>query len=117
MRARSRSPTLYLEALDVLGIAACGGDRVRGLAERHPGCQGAGIFCVAVPNAVTAGLGLDDADLVLDSLAGLPLDDLLARIGNGEPISSRSRRLIAAAAQSDAVSKLKIRCFGRYCAI
>jgi hypothetical protein len=33
-----------------------------------------------VPNAVTAGLALDEADLVVESLARLPLDELLARV-------------------------------------
>ncbi len=42
--------------------------------------KAAGIFCVGVPNGVTRELGLDEADLVLDSLADLPPDELLARL-------------------------------------
>jgi beta-phosphoglucomutase-like phosphatase (HAD superfamily) len=39
----------------------------------------AGIFVVAVPNSVTRDYALDEADLLLDSLADLPPDELLAR--------------------------------------
>jgi beta-phosphoglucomutase-like phosphatase (HAD superfamily) len=41
--------------------------------------KAAGIFTVAVPNEVTRGLGLDEADLVVGSLADLSPDELLAR--------------------------------------
>jgi HAD superfamily hydrolase (TIGR01509 family) len=41
--------------------------------------KGAGIFCVAVPNRVTRSLNLKHADLILDSLANLPLSQLLIR--------------------------------------
>ena len=39
--------------------------------------KAAGIFTVAVPNGVTAALALDEADLVVPSLAELPLERLL----------------------------------------
>lgn len=42
--------------------------------------QQAGIFCVAVPNPLTKRLELSQADLVLDSLAELPLKLLLDRV-------------------------------------
>jgi hypothetical protein len=35
---------------------------------------------VAVPNDVTRDFGLDEADLVVESLAELPPDELLARV-------------------------------------
>jgi beta-phosphoglucomutase-like phosphatase (HAD superfamily) len=41
--------------------------------------QAAGIFCVGVPNPVTASLQLD-ADLALVSLADLPLEELLRTV-------------------------------------
>jgi len=73
------NPTMYLEALDLLGVDA--GDAV--VFEDSPNGvragQAAGIFVVAIPNEVTKDFGLDDADLVLDSLADLPPDELLAR--------------------------------------
>jgi beta-phosphoglucomutase-like phosphatase (HAD superfamily) len=34
----------------------------------------AGLYCVAVPNPTTKQLHMDGADLVLDSLADLPLE-------------------------------------------
>ncbi|NIM94533.1 MAG: HAD-IA family hydrolase [Anaerolineales bacterium] len=40
----------------------------------------AGIYCVAVPNAVTSQLSLDHADLRVESLAELPLEDLIQRV-------------------------------------
>jgi HAD superfamily hydrolase (TIGR01509 family) len=77
-RAKPR-PDLYLEALHLLGVEA--GDAVA--FEDSPNgvraAQAAGIFCVAVPNEATREMGLDDADLLLHSLADLPPADLLAR--------------------------------------
>jgi HAD superfamily hydrolase (TIGR01509 family) len=73
------APTLYLEALDLLGLrpgeAIAFEDSPNGI----KAAKAAGIFCVAVPNSVTAALGLDQADLVLDSLADLPLAELIER--------------------------------------
>jgi HAD superfamily hydrolase (TIGR01509 family) len=79
-RAKPR-PTLYLEALDRLGLAA--GDAVA--FEDSPNgvraAKAAGLYCVAVPNGVTATLGLDEADLVVPSLAELPFEELVACVG------------------------------------
>lgn len=79
--ARSKpAPTLYLEALRTLGArpdeAVAFEDSPNGILA----AKRAGLFCVAVPNAVTAALDLSGADLVVDSLADLPLGDLLAAI-------------------------------------
>lgn len=41
----------------------------------------AGLFCVAVPNDMTRHLALDVADLVVDSLVGLPLEHVVALAG------------------------------------
>jgi len=79
-RAKPR-PDLYLEALGLLGIA--GGEAIA--FEDSPNgvaaAKAAGIACVAVPNGMTADLGLDQADLVLGSLAEVPLAQLLGRFG------------------------------------
>jgi beta-phosphoglucomutase-like phosphatase (HAD superfamily) len=40
----------------------------------------AGLFCVAVPNPLTRQLSLAHADLLIDSLAELPLQHLLERV-------------------------------------
>jgi HAD superfamily hydrolase (TIGR01509 family) len=73
------SPTLYLEALDRLGLEAGEAIAFEDSPNGIRAAKAAGLFCVAVPNQVTAALGLDAADLVLDSLAGLALPDLLER--------------------------------------
>ncbi len=74
------APTLYLEALERLGVAA---DEAVAFEDSPNGvraAKAAGLVCVAVPNEVTRSLGLEEADLVLDSLADLPPEDLLARL-------------------------------------
>ena len=78
------SPTLYLEALDVLDVAA---DEAVAFEDSPNGvlaAKAAGIFCVAVPNEVTRDLGLEEAgaDLVLASLADLPPETLFAQLTN-----------------------------------
>jgi HAD superfamily hydrolase (TIGR01509 family) len=77
------NPTMYLEALDVLGVRADEAvvfeDSPNGVAAG----KAAGIFVVGVPNDVTRDVGLDDADLVVHSLADLPPADLLQRAGAG----------------------------------
>ncbi len=72
-------PHLYLEALDRLGVAAGEAVAFEDSPNGVRAARAAGIFCVAVPNEVTRDLALDDADLVVPSLADLPPDELLAR--------------------------------------
>jgi beta-phosphoglucomutase-like phosphatase (HAD superfamily) len=78
------APVLYLEALEELDVGA--GEAVA--FEDSPNgvlaAKAAGVFCVAVPNEVTRELGLEEAgaDLVLDSLAELPPEELLARFAD-----------------------------------
>jgi HAD superfamily hydrolase (TIGR01509 family) len=79
-RAKPR-PTLYLEALDHLGVAADEAVAFEDSPNGVAAARAAGIFTVAVPNPVTARLDVTQADVVLDSLADVPLADLLARIG------------------------------------
>jgi len=77
-RAKPR-PDLYLEALDVLGVAAAEAVAFEDSPNGVSAARAAAIFCVAVPNPATSGLELGDADLVLGSLAKLPPAALLAR--------------------------------------
>jgi beta-phosphoglucomutase-like phosphatase (HAD superfamily) len=74
------APTLYREALELLGVAA---DEAIAFEDSPNGARAAhaaGIFVVGIPNAVTAELDLHaDADLIVDSLAVLPPLELLAR--------------------------------------
>ena len=90
-RAKPR-PTLYLEALDVLGVAAEEAVAFEDSPNGVRAARAAGIFCVGVPNPVTAGLGLDAADLVVESLADLPLTELLARTWGRDSIRLDPRR-------------------------
>jgi HAD superfamily hydrolase (TIGR01509 family) len=76
------APTLYLEALELLGVAAEEAVAFEDSPNGVLAAKAAGIFTLAIPNEVTRGLGLEEAgaDLVLDSLAELPPDELLARL-------------------------------------
>jgi HAD superfamily hydrolase (TIGR01509 family) len=82
-RAKPR-PTLYLEALDRLGLqpeeAIAFEDSVNGVRA----AKGAGVFCVAVPNPITETFALDEADLLLGSLEDVSLEDLIGRV-DGRP--------------------------------
>jgi HAD superfamily hydrolase (TIGR01509 family) len=73
------NPTMYLEALERLGVAGAEAIVFEDSPNGVRAARAAGIFVVAVPNTITRGFGLDDADLVVDSLAELPPDELLAR--------------------------------------
>ena len=79
-RAKPR-PTLYLEALDALGVAADEAVAFEDSPNGATAAKAAGIFVVGIPNNVTRNLGLGEAaDLVVDSLAELAPEDLLARL-------------------------------------
>jgi HAD superfamily hydrolase (TIGR01509 family) len=79
-KARAKpAPTLYLEALETLGVAA---DEAVAFEDSPNGvraAKAAGLYVVGIPNNVTRSFGLDEADVVLDSLADLPPDELVAR--------------------------------------
>jgi HAD superfamily hydrolase (TIGR01509 family) len=74
---------LYRRALELLGVEA---DAAIALEDSPAGAQAAkraGVWCVAVPNEITRAAAFDGADLVVDSLAELPLDALLETAGAG----------------------------------
>lgn len=73
------APTLYLEALAQLGVAAGEAVAFEDSPNGIRAAKAAGIYCVGIPNEVTRDFSLDEADLVLGSLADLPPDELLAR--------------------------------------
>ena len=70
-------PTLYLEALDRLGVSADEAIAFEDSPNGVEAAKAAGIYTVAVPNSVTIALGLENADLLLESLAELSLRELL----------------------------------------
>ena len=73
-------PHLYLEALGALELepdhAIAFEDSLNGIRA----AKAAGIFVVAVPNPITQTFALDEADLLLDSLADVALGDLIERV-------------------------------------
>ena len=73
------APTLYRRALAALDVSAAEAVAVEDSPNGVRAAKAAGIFCVAVPNPVTADLDLSEADVVVGSLADLPLTDLLSR--------------------------------------
>jgi len=78
--AAKPAPDLFLAAADALGA-----EPVKCVAfEDSPNgvlaAKRAGMFCVAVPNAITRQLKIEGADLTVDSLADLPLEALLSRL-------------------------------------
>ncbi len=73
-------PDVFLKALTELRLAP---DEAVVLEDSPNGvkaAKAAGLFVVAVPNRMTAHLPLEGADIVLKSLADLPLADLLRRL-------------------------------------
>ena len=75
-------PDLFLAALAGLGLQAHEALALEDSPNGVTAAKAAGLFCVAVPNAMTDGLPLDHADLRLESLAELPLRELVARAGH-----------------------------------
>ena len=79
-RSRAKpSPVMYLEALELLGVDAPEAIVFEDSPNGVRAARAAGIFTVAIPNAVTREYGLGEADLVLESLGDLPPNELLAR--------------------------------------
>jgi HAD superfamily hydrolase (TIGR01509 family) len=72
-------PDLYLEALERLELLAEEAIAFEDSPNGVTAAKAAGIYCVAVPNPITATLALDGADLVVDSLEDVPLSKLLER--------------------------------------
>ena len=70
-------PDLYLAVLDCLGVAANEAVAIEDSPNGIAAAKRAGLRCVAIPNAITRGLDLSHADLVVASLAGLSLAGLV----------------------------------------
>jgi HAD superfamily hydrolase (TIGR01509 family) len=74
-------PDLYLASLECLGVSAAEALAIEDSPNGVLAAKRAGLRCVAVPNRITAGLDLSQADLRLSSLADLPLRQLLEKLG------------------------------------
>jgi len=75
------APDLYLMAVEWLGVkpneAVAFEDSMHGLAA----AKQAGLYCVVAPTEMTAGLPMDSADLRLNTLADMSLEQILAYLG------------------------------------
>jgi HAD superfamily hydrolase (TIGR01509 family) len=71
-------PTLYLRALELLSVSPSDAIAIEDSPNGVSAAKAAGLFCVAVPNPVTAGLDLAEADVVVESLSDLPLAEVLS---------------------------------------
>jgi HAD superfamily hydrolase (TIGR01509 family) len=70
------APDLYLRALEELMLPA---QRAIALEDSEHGvhaARAAGLFCIAVPNAITKTASFSEAHIVLESLEGISLDDI-----------------------------------------
>jgi len=72
------APTLYLRALRALDVTADEAVAIEDSPNGVRAAKAAGLYCIAVPNPVTTGLDLSGADLLVHSLAGLSLSELLS---------------------------------------
>jgi HAD superfamily hydrolase (TIGR01509 family) len=73
-------PDLYLAVIECLGIPAGETLAIEDSPNGISAAKLAGLRCVAVPNPITAGLDLSQADLRLSSLADVTLPQLLERL-------------------------------------
>jgi HAD superfamily hydrolase (TIGR01509 family) len=73
-------PELYSAVCACLGVAPGEAVALEDSANGIAAAKAAGMRCVAIPNPMTAGLDLSAADLRLDSLADIPVAELLERL-------------------------------------
>jgi len=73
-------PDLYLAVLDCLDVKAAEAIAIEDSPNGIAAAKRAGMRCVAIPNPITAGLDLSEADLTLASLGEVTLADLLEKL-------------------------------------
>jgi HAD superfamily hydrolase (TIGR01509 family) len=73
-------PDLYIAVLDCLGVNAAEAVAIEDSPNGVAAAKRAGMFCVAIPNPITAHLDLSQADLILGSLADRTTAELLERL-------------------------------------
>ena len=74
---RKPQPGVYKAALKVLDITAGEAIALEDSPNGILSATRAGIFTIAVPNALTRLLGVGNADMELESMAHMPLEELL----------------------------------------
>lgn len=72
-------PEPYLKAIEELGCKVCEAIAIEDSPNGIKAAKAAGLFTVAVPNQVTRSLVGDEADLKLESLADITLDEILSK--------------------------------------
>lgn len=80
VRLTKPDPELYLMVLADLGVPAAQAVALEDSPNGIRAAKAAGMRCVVVPNPLTSRLPLHEADLRLDSLADVSLEQLLERI-------------------------------------
>jgi HAD superfamily hydrolase (TIGR01509 family) len=73
-------PELYELALDRLHVSAEEAIALEDSSNGIEAAKAAGLYCVAVPNAMTTHLDLSAADLQVESLQAIPLERLIERV-------------------------------------
>jgi HAD superfamily hydrolase (TIGR01509 family) len=73
-------PDLYLASLGCLGVAAAEAVAIEDSPNGVIAAKRAGLRCIAVPNRITAGLDLSQADVRLTSLADVTLPELVEKL-------------------------------------
>ena len=79
-------PDLYLSALECLGVDASRAVAIEDSPNGALAARRAGMYCVVVPNPVTAALAFGDHSLRLESLAGVGLAEVLERVVKGSAL-------------------------------
>jgi HAD superfamily hydrolase (TIGR01509 family) len=74
------APDIYLAALAALGVEASNAIAFEDSPNGIAAAKAAGIYCVAVPNPVTAGLPLGQADLRVESFTDISYSELVDRL-------------------------------------
>jgi HAD superfamily hydrolase (TIGR01509 family) len=75
------APDIYLAACAAIGVEPARALAVEDSPNGVTAAKAAGLWCVAVPHAITEQLDLSHADLVLQSLAATSLREAVARMG------------------------------------
>jgi HAD superfamily hydrolase (TIGR01509 family) len=73
-------PDLYLAVLECLGVPASEAIAIEDSPNGVLAAKRAGMRCVAIPNSITAGLDLGQADVLLSSLARMTFAELLKEL-------------------------------------
>ena len=72
------APDLYLRACEALGVHPTRAIAIEDSPNGVTAAKAAGMYCIAVPHALTASLDLGAADLIFPSLARRPLERVIA---------------------------------------